>query len=818
MKLRLTRALRISLFMALLVLFAPRPGFAAWVLDGVPVSSTNGSGYAGAVVADGAGGTIVVWQDNWIGNYDIYAQRYDGFGVPQWGPDGVGVCRVVNDQTSPVAVSDGAGGAIIAWLDMRNGGGTDIYAQRLDPSGTALWTADGVALCTATGNQLALSIASDGAGGAILGWQDARSGTNWDVYALRVDATGTPQWGADGAPVCTLTSAQTRVEVVTDGANGAIVSWDDGRAGNSDIYAQHLDPFGMSTWAVDGSVICSATNDQNGNTPVADGSGGAVIAWTDYRSDASGDIYAQRTDKYSMMLWGQDGVPICQETDVQSNQAITTDGNGGAIIAWQDGRAGGGEIDLYAQHVNGYGGVMWMAGGTPVSQVAGTQEPAVLQPDGTGGAYAVWPDDRGGLSNIDIFAEHLDASGASRWQTDGIPVTLAANNQNFPVCALDGDGGLVTQWTDNRSGAASHPYLQRLDLRYGYWGRPEPTIVSATDNPHDQGGKVILRWAASDRDRYDMPGISSYSVWRSTDAVAAQAAGTSPVTVIRDPALIPKSPTGRLILETHTANGAQYWEWLATLPAVYQATYSYTAATRQDSTLTDPSPNYFKVIANEYDRALGHAWESGVVSAHSVDNLAPAPPLQLTGDRTGSGVILTWKSGGTAPDFDHYKIYRSGLTAVTPVPTNVIATSTDPSFVDAAAPGGTLHYIVSAIDTHGNESAPSNMIGVYGTTSVGDHPSPAITALTVLPNRPNPFGVTTSLQVGLPSASDVSIEVYDVAGRRVRTLSEGSKTAGWQSVPFDGRDDAGDMLPSGVYFYRVHAGAATVTRKMVIAR
>jgi flagellar hook assembly protein FlgD len=64
----------------------------------------------------------------------------------------------------------------------------------------------------------------------------------------------------------------------------------------------------------------------------------------------------------------------------------------------------------------------------------------------------------------------------------------------------------------------------------------------------------------------------------------------------------------------------------------------------------------------------------------------------------------------------------------------------------------------------------------------------------------------------------VSIDVFDVAGHRVRSINERHVPAGASQLTFDGRDDHAHTLPSGVYFYRVHAGSETVTKKMVIAR
>jgi serine protease AprX len=83
---------------------------------------------------------------------------------------------------------------------------------------------------------------------------------------------------------------------------------------------------------------------------------------------------------------------------------------------------------------------------------------------------------------------------------------------------------------------------------------------------------------------------------------------------------------------------------------------------------------------------------------------------------------------------------------------------------------------------------------------------------------PNPFTASTTLRVGLPRASEVEIDVFDVAGRRVRSERTPTLAAGWREISFDARGASGKPLASGVYFYRVTAAGATVTKKMVIAR
>jgi len=118
----------------------------------------------------------------------VYVQRLDSNGYPQWTAGGVVLCNATGDQLSLSIVSDDAGGAIVAWGDTRSGGAR-IYAQRVSSNSAALWTSGGVLLCTAAPEQNFPAAVTDGAAGAIVAWLDTRSG-DFDVYAQRVDASG----------------------------------------------------------------------------------------------------------------------------------------------------------------------------------------------------------------------------------------------------------------------------------------------------------------------------------------------------------------------------------------------------------------------------------------------------------------------------------------------------------------------------------------------------------------------------------------------------------------------------------------------------
>src|SRR5439155_1085714 len=170
-------------------------GTPQWAADGIAVCSATDTQTGPVLVQDGSGGAIIVWQEQYL-PLDVYAQRVDANGVLLWNASGVAVATATSEQDYPVACPDGAGGAIIAWHDYRTSAttGSDIYVQRLNSAGVPQWTTDGVALCTAASSQQYAAIVSDGSGGAVVTWEDYRGGIDADVYALRVSSAGVPQW------------------------------------------------------------------------------------------------------------------------------------------------------------------------------------------------------------------------------------------------------------------------------------------------------------------------------------------------------------------------------------------------------------------------------------------------------------------------------------------------------------------------------------------------------------------------------------------------------------------------------------------------
>ncbi|HGJ65619.1 TPA: hypothetical protein ENS27_09540 [bacterium] len=320
-----------------------------WKAGGIPICKASGAQQEHDMIADGAGGAIIVWHDYRNANIarDVYAQRVNAKGKTLWTNDGVAVSKVKNDQVYPNLVSDGAGGAIIAWHDGRDDSG-DVYAQHLDAKGNALWEKDGIPICKMFGSQLYPAIAQDGFGGAIITWMDDRNGGNWDVYAQRVDAKGKILWLDDCVPVCTANLDQYDYSVFGDNKGGAFIAWRDMRDENWRIYAQRIDAEGNPAWKKDGILVSIEKGSQYNPNMVSDGADGVIITWWDAR-DVVADIYAQRIDSKGNFLWVKGGAGICIAEGGQQDPYPVNSGIGSAIIVWWDKRRI--DADIYAQRI-----------------------------------------------------------------------------------------------------------------------------------------------------------------------------------------------------------------------------------------------------------------------------------------------------------------------------------------------------------------------------------------------------------------------------------------------------------------------------------
>ncbi|UCF06377.1 MAG: T9SS type A sorting domain-containing protein [bacterium] len=670
---------------------------AQWVEDGVPVCIEVENQQDPQIIADGKGGAIIAWADDRNYNYDIFAQRLNDGGYAQWAFNGTAVCTLINGQSDPRMIPDDDGGAIITWEDDRSGV-ISIYAQRIDSSGIAQWTGNGIVVCTLATDVYEPRITTDGFGGAIIAWEDYRNGS-YDIYAQRIDADSNSIWTTNGVAVCTAIEDQQDHEIISDGAGGVILAWLDGRVNEDEIYAQRIDGSGAVQWTADGIAVCTVVDYKYDLRMVPDGSGGAVIAWRDGR-DGDPDIYIQRISMDGVTQWTSDGVAVTNTDLFEFYPQLILTSNNDIIITWDQ---QGPEIDdmtFLVQRVSLDGQLLWPGGGIDVKPTSGPKGYTHIVTDGVGGAIAVYFEAID-LLRTGISAQRINANGDVMWQAQGVPVYRENFEPDYPAVAPDGEGGVLITWCDARNSLEYDIYALKLN-RAGFIGNfyPAPWFTTIEDVPKDQGGKLGLRWHRSEIDSFPGAGITHYSLWRLLPDMGASPLAAQEIRSLKELG-ITEDFEGAATRYLPLTQGYA-WEWLVNVPARQAELYARTVESLYDSIGTDPGWQYFIVTAHTADPII--FFDSPVDSGYSVDNLSPAQPTGFAGIQSlaPQGLRLSWLPN-TESDLSHYSIHRGDNEFFVPDGSNQIGTTLDTVLIDTDWIATDYYfYKMLAVDVHGN--------------------------------------------------------------------------------------------------------------------
>jgi M6 family metalloprotease-like protein len=176
---------------------------------------------------------------------------------------------------------------------------------------------------------------------------------------------------------------------------------------------------------------------------------------------------------------------------------------------------------------------------------------------------------------------------------------------------------------------------------------------------------------------------------------------------------------------------------------------------------------------------------------------------------TDSGVEITWSVFSDEP-LEGFKVYRriAGVNDFSLISGNDLIARDERRYVDSnVQPGNNYQYAVGAVRPDGSEvrSAP-----IDATVDAPD--------LVLHQNFPNPFNPSTSISFSLPEAARVDLAVFDVEGKLVRMLVGGLLPRGLSQVQWDGTNEGGERVGSGIYLYRLRAGKRVLTRKMILLK
>jgi len=198
-------------------------------------------------------------------------------------------------------------------------------------------------------------------------------------------------------------------------------------------------------------------------------------------------------------------------------------------------------------------------------------------------------------------------------------------------------------------------------------------------------------------------------------------------------------------------------------------------------------------------------------------DLPPAIPDSLTYRVWNDTIYLAWRNNYEA-DFFGYQLHRDIVSGFTPSPLNLLAEPESSFYSDPEVIlGETYYYRIASSDNQGNRSEYSPELAVM-VTGVWNGEGAEMPRMTVIEsNYPNPFNSSTTIVYSVanlgPLPAEITIEIYDITGRKIRTLIHERKEAGIHKIVWDGKDDSGNDLTSGTYFARISQWAISFMNK-----
>jgi len=305
-----------------------------------------------------------------------------------------------------------------------------------------------------------------------------------------------------------------------------------------------------------------------------------------------------------------------------------------------------------------------------------------------------------------------------------------------------------------------------------------PSINFIFDQPNDQGRWVRMQFSPGGT---EWGPFEAYSVWRWTN-----------------------TPMGPI------------FDFVDYLPNHDEDHYNLVLPTLVDSSAYVSNPEEYMSVFLVTGHWGMNEYKDGLPSAgYSIDNInpgVPAPLMLLFSDDTH--VEMQWEPS-VDEDFQYFEVHRATNPDFTDG--SIIEMTTAPGTADWDITVGQVYYYqVVAVDANGNMSEGSNVI----TTSIVsvDDLEMMPTAYGLSQNYPNPFNPTTTIEFALPEASEISLEIYNLLGQKVRTLVNGYVPAGYINTSWDGMDQNGKEISSGTYIYRLQTADQSFSKKMVLMK
>lgn len=202
----------------------------------------------------------------------------------------------------------------------------------------------------------------------------------------------------------------------------------------------------------------------------------------------------------------------------------------------------------------------------------------------------------------------------------------------------------------------------------------------------------------------------------------------------------------------------------------------------------------------------------------SDENPVIRPHLSIPGDLRAfsdqeSEYRVVWDASFGDDTLKEYRIYRGGESSIDLKDYELVGTTTETEFTEADLSGGVVRIKVSAVSAEEKETFTTTISFSLGIIDNIENENSTPTSFKLYNNYPNPFNPSTQIRYDIPNSALVTLSIFDLSGKLVKTIVNEVKAAGSYSVIFEASD-----LSSGIYLYRLQAGSYTNVQKMTLIK
>ncbi|NQV19735.1 MAG: carboxypeptidase regulatory-like domain-containing protein [Armatimonadetes bacterium] len=643
------------------------------------------------------------------------------------------------------------------------------------------------------------------------------------IMALYVSAL-LAQWSNDPAQnnaICDLGGEQAVVKVVTGPIGETYIGWFSNDSGNYDVRLQRLDQFGNEIWDHNGILISDnpAMSWLTDWDMTVDADNYAILTFQDIRNAGNNNVYAYRIAPDGSFIWGDDGLELSNSSSFDVSPKVTVTSTGNTVVTWQS------EDVIIMQKIAPDGTLLWGPNGITMSCADTYSWPQPLAVEDDNILLKFFHDSGPPYSPTrHCYMQKHDTDGNSVWANPTVVSNaggISAWTQIFSIIS-DENNGCFISWHDSRGGGTiSYPFVQHVNSDGSFAFAANGVQLSSETNRQNfypesvynaVSGELITYWSQTDGNQ-NIHGITGQKL----DASGTALWGNAGLNII------PVSNLYVLPFAVRQAND----DVIILYDEGISGMNSYTKAMRLDAdgnfVWTGNSVTMCSVVSNKVHSEASQFSNNQIIATWEDDRNGPK-------DIYAQNITFEGLLGVIGDGFIEGNVtLNGGIGIVTDVEVEaggvIVSPDANGGYSITLAPG--TYDVTASLDGYEPETAAGVVVTSGNTTSGIDFIlEPVVSSGEIIVadtrltgNFPNPFNPSTTISFETTNSRELSrIEIYNLKGQKVKTLMEKILPAGNHSVVWNGKDENGKSVTSGVYFYKMRTGEYFSTKKMILLK